>query len=103
MLYLSPNSYLGRLNNVLDKDDGLEGGEQAVDPGTGVLECTRQLSLGDPDVNVQECLVGKSSNESYIQSCENLYIFATAIKAAFADAPKGPKTIHKDGNQSKTS
>ena len=101
--FLSLNSHLGRLDNVLNEDDGLEGGEQSVDTCAGVLDCARQLGLGDPDVNVQECLVGKSSNESYIQSCENLYIFATAIKAAFADAPKGPKTIHKDGNQSKTS
>ena len=56
---MSPNSYLGRLNNVLDEDDGLEGGEQAVDPGAGVLDSARQLGLGDLDVNVQECLVGK--------------------------------------------
>lgn len=69
---------LCRLDNVLNKDDGLEGGEQSVDPSAGVLDCARQLGLGDPDVNVQECLVGKSSNRSYIQNCETLYIFATA-------------------------
>ena len=66
--FLSLNSHLGRLDNVLDKDDGLEGGEQSVDPGAGVLHCARQLGLGDLDVNVQECLVGKSSNKSYIQT-----------------------------------
>ena len=76
--FLSLNSHLCRLDNVLNKDDGLEGGEQSVDPSAGVLDCARQLGLGDPDVNVQECLVGKSSNRSYIQNCETLYIFATA-------------------------
>ena len=70
MLYLRQNSYLGRLNNVLDEDDGLEGGEQSVDPGAGVLHCARQLGLGDLDVNVQECLVGKSELHSKLQNSQ---------------------------------
>ena len=53
------NAHLGRLDNILDEDDGLEGGEQSVDTSTGVLHCPGQLRLWDPDVNVQECLVGK--------------------------------------------
>ena len=78
VVYLRQNSHLGRLNNVLDEDDGLEGGEQAVDPSAGVLHCARQLGLGDLDVNVQECLVGKSSNQSYIPNCKTFSNFAIA-------------------------
>ena len=60
--HLSLNSHLGRLDNVLNEDDGLEGGEQSVDASAGVLDDAGQLGIRDPDVNVQECLVGESSN-----------------------------------------
>ena len=57
---MSLNSHLGRLDNVLNEDDGLESGEQSVDASTSVLHCPGQLGLWDPDVNVEECLVEKS-------------------------------------------
>ena len=79
--HLSLNSHLGRLDNVLNEDDGLEGGEQSVDASAGVLDCAGKLRIRDPDVNVQECLMGKSSNQSCIQYCEGckiLSLFATA-------------------------
>ena len=59
-LYL--NSHLGRLDNVLNEDDGLESREQSVDASASVLDRAGQLRIRDPDVNVQECLVGESSN-----------------------------------------
>ena len=63
------NAHLGRLDNILDEDDGLEGGEQSVDTSTGVLHCPGQLRLWDPDVNVQECLVGKFKLELHSKFC----------------------------------
>ena len=60
--HLSLNSHLGRLDNVLNEDDGLESREQSVDASASVLDRAGQLSIRDPDVNVQECLMRKSSN-----------------------------------------
>ena len=60
--HLSLNSHLGRLHYVLNEDDGLEGGEQSVDASASVLDDAGQLGIRDPDVNVQECLMQKSSN-----------------------------------------
>ena len=51
--------HLGGLDDVLNEDDGLECSKQSVDSSTRVLQSRGQLRLGDPDVNVQECLPGK--------------------------------------------